>query len=59
MNKSTMVLVPQSDIDELENARLFLHKLAGNTHIIQEIYIYDISEPMYNITHKRYKTVEV
>lgn len=54
-----MVLVPQSDIDRLEKARLSIHKLASDKNIIQDIYSYGITEPMWNITHKKYKIVEI
>ena len=59
MNKTNMVLVPQSDIDRLEKARLSIHKLASDRHILQDMYIYGITEPMWNITHKKYKIVEI
>jgi len=40
MNKTNMVLVPQSDIDRLEKARLSIHKLASDRHILQDMYIF-------------------
>lgn len=57
------VLVPQEDIDRIERARIKLHEITEKMHgTKQDIYfqnwyvcIPDISEPMWHLTHRKYK----
>ena len=53
-----MVLAPRSDIDKLEEARLRLHEITAGGSVPSYI-IHDVTGIMYELTHRRYKTVEV
>ena len=55
-NKVEMVLVPQSDIDKLEKARLYLHELI-ELGLVRHGEVMDITSPMYEITHRKYPTI--
>lgn len=50
------VIVPQSDIDKLEEARLYLHKLVKDNPLFFKI-ISHVTPPMWEITHRRYEKV--
>jgi hypothetical protein len=55
------LLVPQEDIEQIEQARKALHDLISNieNEIIKpkDVYIYsiNITQPLYRLTHRRYK----
>lgn len=48
------VIVPQSDIDRLEKARVQLCKMIGGTEFEVSIH-FGITDIMYKITHRKYK----
>ena len=48
------VLVPQKDIDEIEEARLAIFKLFPDPDSIMIMNLLKISNPMWKVTHKRY-----
>jgi len=48
-----LVVVPQRDIDELEEARLALYKMLEDTNFAYEL-PYGISDKLYTITHSIY-----
>lgn len=57
-NEIELVIVPQSDIDRLEKARLHLFEiLKGDDHLIHKVLLEDIGGAMWQITHRKYKKV--
>jgi len=50
------VIIPQSDIDSLENARKDLHDLLSGT--CYSPLVFKITSVMYKITHRRYKEIK-
>lgn len=55
--KNKEVLVPQSDIDELEKARKYLDNLVRDEPIVANL-LFDVTYAMKNITHKKYAILE-
>ena len=63
--KDKFVIVPQADIDKIEEARLNLWKLhdtvdakipaLNKNHILEMALLKVVSQPMWEIAHKRYK----
>ncbi len=59
--KNINVIVPQYDIDKIEEARSELHKLVKNVEDgkIKSndlfVYVVNVTQPMWYLTHRRYK----
>lgn len=56
-----VLLVPQTDIDKIEDARCELHKIIKS---VEEgkiktndlfVYVVNVTQPMWNLTHRKYK----
>lgn len=60
MTNSEMVIVPRSDLDKIEEARLALHKMFENTKDIATIMaITNITQPMWQVSHKKYPIYDI
>lgn len=51
------VLVPQSHLDKLEEARLELYKMFENADTYKICLLTNITQPMWVLTHKRYEKI--
>ena len=57
MNKQKMVLVPQSDLDKLEDARLYLYQMFTSTNDIARL-SFGVTDIMWKITHTKYEEIK-
>ena len=48
------VIVPQEDIDRLEDERIHLHELIANLPIMNRVSFISITGAMWVLSHKRY-----
>ena len=53
-----IVIIPQADIDKVERARVELFKLFEANNIPLSPQIFSITQPMWRLTHVKYKTIE-
>ena len=53
------VVIPQADLDKLEDARLSLHKLLKDklSNAAYAELCFEVTTPMYKLTHKKYEKV--
>lgn len=54
MAEEKYVIVPQSDIDKLEKARIELHQMLDGGDVDTLTRLINITEPMWYLTHRRY-----
>lgn len=52
------VAVPEDDILKLEQARIKLIKMLESTELLNMVVFTEVTEPMWKLTHKKYKQIK-
>ena len=51
------VVIPQSYLDDLEEARIAVYELFPEADVAMLIRLQDITEPMFKLTHRRWPAI--
>ena len=55
--KKLNYIIPKEDIKQLEQARKYLHKILNKYSIVYPSIVFNVSDKMYRITHKKYQQI--